>query len=530
MYTILIVDDDFLSRTQIKELMNFEEFGYEIIGEAKNGTEAIEFVNEKRPDIVITDISMPNVSGIELIGYLRKNYPAIVVIALSAFDNFQYVRDGMKYGAKDYLLKHNLTAKNLEKALKEAVSGKSLSENGSGSQASLHNFLRYLLFSGEKNADYIEKESLELGIEFSGGAICVVFSYDVPKGKSESINRKDRNFYLKSVDNIISETLASGKGVYFVRFNNEDAALLFTFENVLGRKAINYEIDKFLQRIRRNIKLFLNIEIFFGVSDLCYESLRFSEIYSEAEERLHLRFLSPETSVFKTAVIRDDSPITLTDEDRIELKNSIKQKDQSAYLAHINRFFNQIKSRFSQFACIQAFCYELFKILEAIANKNGLRLSDLYRVEEIPYFKRETDVNLEEIRAWFCEIGEKIMEFIDESFIDQQYSKATQQALKFVHQHFAENISLSDAARHSGFNSSYVSRVFKEDTGVNFVRYLNEYRINRAIELMKNDGDDRKMILNDVASAVGFHNYNHFLSVFRNITGYLPEIYLKKIM
>ena len=151
-------------------------------------------------------------------------------------------------------------------------------------------------------------------------------------------------------------------------------------------------------------------------------------------------------------------------------------------------------------------------------------------MEEIPYFKGETDVNLEEIRAWFCEIGEKIMEFIDESFIDQQYSRATQQALKFVHQHFAENISLSDAARHSGFNSSYVSRVFKEDTGVNFVRYLNEYRINRAIELMKNDGDDRKMILNDVASAVGFHNYNHFLSVFRNITGYLPEIYLKKIM
>lgn len=121
MYSILIADDDTAFRTRMKSLINWEKEGYIIIDEARNGKEAIEKIESLEPDIVITDICMPVINGVELIDYVAKFKKNISIIALSGYNDFNYVRDSLINGAEDYLLKNQLSPDKLLQVLNSAV-------------------------------------------------------------------------------------------------------------------------------------------------------------------------------------------------------------------------------------------------------------------------------------------------------------------------------------------------------------------------------------------------------------------------
>ena len=121
MYKVLLVDDDPIILLQLRRMIPWERLSCELAAEAANGKEAVEAVEQYRPDIVITDISMPGIDGMELIGYINRYRERMQVIAISAFDNFDYVRRSLKGGAGDYLLKHHLTEEVLENAISTAI-------------------------------------------------------------------------------------------------------------------------------------------------------------------------------------------------------------------------------------------------------------------------------------------------------------------------------------------------------------------------------------------------------------------------
>ena len=113
MKTVLLVEDDYSVREYLKQAIAWEENGYCVLGEADNGAEALELVRKELPDIMITDIQMPQMNGVELIHKIsEEGYPTKSVV-LSFYDDFEYVRDAMKYGAVDYVLKHQLSEENI---------------------------------------------------------------------------------------------------------------------------------------------------------------------------------------------------------------------------------------------------------------------------------------------------------------------------------------------------------------------------------------------------------------------------------
>lgn len=131
MKTVLIVEDDFSVREYLKNAIPWEENGYHVIGEADNGIKALALLEQECPDIMITDIQMPRMNGVELISKMKEaGYPTKVVV-LSFYDDFEYVRDAMKFGAVDYVLKHQLSEDKILKTLNEIhedVSGNSVEE------------------------------------------------------------------------------------------------------------------------------------------------------------------------------------------------------------------------------------------------------------------------------------------------------------------------------------------------------------------------------------------------------------------
>ncbi|MGN1031218.1 MAG: response regulator, partial [Butyricicoccaceae bacterium] len=119
MIKILLVDDDFLVRTFLSRLTDWESHGYTLVGAAQDGEEALRMVEEYHPDIIITDVSMPVMDGIELIRRLRKGGNAARIVALSCHDDFDYVKEAMKLGADEYVLKNLLTEERLLALLSE---------------------------------------------------------------------------------------------------------------------------------------------------------------------------------------------------------------------------------------------------------------------------------------------------------------------------------------------------------------------------------------------------------------------------
>ncbi|MFK4997272.1 response regulator [Bacillus sp. N9] len=117
-YKVLIVDDEQLIRQGIKHYVNWEQEGFQIVGEAANGKEALEIIKQTDPHIVITDIVMPVIDGEELTRIIKKDYPHIQVIILSSYSDFDYVRSTFQSGVSDYILKPKLNGPELLTALK----------------------------------------------------------------------------------------------------------------------------------------------------------------------------------------------------------------------------------------------------------------------------------------------------------------------------------------------------------------------------------------------------------------------------
>ncbi|MDB1942584.1 response regulator, partial [Clostridium tertium] len=121
LYSVLIVDDESILRNGLKHICDWEEEGFQLIGEAANGKEALEIIKDKEPNIVITDLIMPEIDGVELTKIIKKDYPNTKVLVLSNVSEFEYVKDTFKYGIHDYLLKTEASAESIVPILKNMI-------------------------------------------------------------------------------------------------------------------------------------------------------------------------------------------------------------------------------------------------------------------------------------------------------------------------------------------------------------------------------------------------------------------------
>ena len=120
---VLVIDDEFITRQGIKHMLLWEQEGFQIVGEASNGQEGLEMIEKYQPEIVLADIVMPVLNGIDFSLILQEKYPDIKLIILSSYDNFEYVRTTLLNGAVDYVLKPTLNPEILLRALKKAARG-----------------------------------------------------------------------------------------------------------------------------------------------------------------------------------------------------------------------------------------------------------------------------------------------------------------------------------------------------------------------------------------------------------------------
>ncbi|MCL6444710.1 MAG: response regulator [Alicyclobacillus sp.] len=515
MYKVLLCDDEPIVRTAISQLVPWQDHGTSLVGLAGNGTAALQQIRVHHPDIVICDIKMPGMDGLELIERVREEDPDVVFVVLSGYAEFQFARRAMAMGVQYYLLKpcneHEITkvlddvVEQLDKRRENRQHVLRMERELEGLQLQMEEqVLRELITLAGVVTDSLGQQMTRLG--WLGRRIrLLVFTAD---------GRDAREALPQFVKEMTAHVMwRQGLGLRRVA----DAWLgdhwLFVVE-----EADTGRLRSELQKLLKEISPWERVSI--AVSEEA-DMVQLSSLYREAcaclEQRFYLgagRILTPEDG-WEPA-----SSLPPLKHSLDAIVHAVIAGNTAGVQQSLSKFFDGLRSARAPVAEARAACLELVVALGRHVRKETM-LASLRRIGT-----RIADVWLDEIEQ---DIQAAALQVTSEYAV---FSKPHEnQLVKRVVEHVREQYSdaelnLSRLAReHFYLSPDYLGRVFREVTGVRFTDFLTTVRVQRAQDLLR--GQPRLTIA-DVAEQVGFGpNAPYFSQVFKRCTGYTPSEYRK---
>lgn len=534
MIKVLIVDDEILIRVGIKSCINWESNGYEIIGLAADGNQALEIIKSQMPDIVLTDIKMPNLDGLELIEEIKKQYPNIRIIVLSCYNEFDFIRTAMKLGADDYILKLSMEPQDLLKVLNNTKkeiekNQKAIArENDNKREIKIdRNFLKEDLYkraiensiSGEQLVEELKKLGSDISFSQSGLICSIIDNYS----RASYISRMEDEYLLKlSVTNIMEELLSSYCKGDVVETNKGEFLVILDFYG-LADKYKNV-LEEFCLKVNDALKNYLNISLSFGISELWKDVKNFKTKYTQARLSLEQKFYYGKESVLfydpkfeypdKMVILDFDSEKMLVT--HLENLNSVEAKkiiNDFFYNIYNSKDYPPARVRIAAVEILHSFI-KVAKKFEVEAEFELITLID----EEHPVdmlMKAETVLGINE---WFMEV---IEEFV-ECMLNKRLSVERPEILKlkqYISDRIYEDITLDKASKITNISKSYLSSIFKKETGESFTDYVNRKKIEEAKVLIQRQG----LKTYEAAHELGFSDESYFSKLFKKYTGINPS-------
>ena len=508
MYKVLLVDDDPIILLQLRRMIPWERLSCELAAEAANGKEAVEAVEQYQPDIVITDISMPGIDGMELIGYINRYRERMQVIAISAFDNFDYVRRSLKGGASDYLLKHHLTEEVLENAISTAIAA--LQVEGQEHNYSIQEKREHLIYLLLHDRHSQSREELkELHMEWLQDPLVMILG----RVDMEKIAVNDEALRI-----LIDETIKYYRDYLVIQLEKWHYLILLSAQNKESQ-----EISAIAEQIRRNVKRFYDADMSFVVSRRMEQCENIGDVINKAREIQKERDFHGEKGFIAFMEEQVGGEIfrwSIGQEERL-MKSLEAGEDVDGLF---DELFTQLEEQAYSKSQMQVFYVEIMTCLVRKLEEHGLEEERVFGKENPyeEYFRIDT---FKELKAYlkdkFCLLQEEIRRVGKLS----SYSGIVQDTIAYIEAHYRKKISLSVIAEELAVSPSYLSRTFKKGTGMTLVNYINRVRMDRAKELM-NQG---RFSLNEIACEVGIYNYNYFYMLFKEIHGITPSDYTKNM-
>ena len=538
MMRFLIIDDDVFVHTNLKKMINWEAEGFSLYDAAIYGAEAVRMIDQIGPDIVITDMNMPGIDGVGIIRYLLEKHTPIKVIALSAYDDFEYVKQSLKLGAVDYILKHTLTPEVLltllhgvrETIFREKRKGEEeqrLDEQIQTGRSFLQqNFIKTLIRDGTRDHAMTVRRIHDLGLRLSSKNLVVVAGeIDDYSALPEKFSVSEIENLMKSFINMGTEILKDTVPSLITILEEGKFVMIFSFEAIRSNQEIYHQVFTTLTRIKTTIKRYLNLTACFGLDGICPDLTELDRYYQKARRQLDKKFYAGKDMIFHdplTVEMKNDLHILeIKDEKRIfDMIQSGKSEELRLYL---DKIFERIKQDRPSPNSTKIAFVTLINIANKVARDTVIDLALIYGDGCNPYEHMERLETAEEVKAWLVQVYEKAINLLELFHLNPDYDELIKKTIGYIHKNYKTGISLCDIAESIGVNSSYLSRKFKQDCGKGIAEYLNDIRIEQAKLLMKNGLKKVK----EIACEVGFNNYNYFFKVFKECEGMTPLEYEK---
>lgn len=467
MYKVVITDDESLIIESLKLSIDWEQMGFQVIGQALNGIDGLELILKTEPDIVFTDIRMPGLNGLELIKKVSETHPAILFVVISGYAEFAYAQKALKHGAIGYCLKPieedeiiNVLRKAKEILLKDTPSEKEnlleLMEDSS-------------LDSKRKISHILKKTGFD--IENSNGLYVVVFigqgGLSFPPNIKHLMIRLDFN-----------------KKVYLFEQLNNDKLIAF-LETQMSEATISIGVTLVKQ-----------------VNEL-------KNAIIEAALAAYQFFITGRKGVF----ISRPFDIHILDHDLKKLDKAIQKKD----IALIEESYQSIKELFEAGAMNIRLAFIVFNTAMVLLFKYSDEDLDTTMDDYEQLASNFTNVhemlgNLKGLSVKHCKIlNNSISENMDNTIIKQ--------ILEYVNNYFYKAITVQSLAERFFISPNYISSLFKREVGENFKDYLAKIRVDYACKLLEN----QDCSIQQVAEKSGYNDYFYFSRIFKNMKGITPS-------
>jgi two-component system, response regulator YesN len=532
MFKVLIIDDEPIIRRGLKNIINWKNFGCEVIGEAEDGQEGGELIHRFLPDIIITDIRMPEIDGLTMMRDIRNAVPDCKIIILTGHRDFEYVHEALKLGAFDFILKpskiEELTAV-IARAVKELKFQKDRTEEFQKLQVLFQQnipvlrekFLYDVIYEINTNEEDILGKLELFGIAANEYYMLIVQN-DAEDTESKEITQYDRHLYQFGIINTFSEIFSENFKVISITLNNLGIAFLVI---PLDRENNNIElVDKkcsYLQDIIRNCFGFtVTIAVSSNGTVLTELPIKFRECREALEHKFYLGsnsviFHSDVNTFFKY----DDH--SLLEKLQKALMEGVKSGNLPSVTDRLNDIFSYVKGT-------DPLAREYIKdfFWNTISAINNIRMS-------LPSAENDKKVEYRELSGLYgliekCSNADELNTMLDEaarnvtskvnSYNNKSIKLILRKAMEYLQQHYFEQVTLNEVAEHAYVSTYYISRMFKREMGKNFVDCLNEIRVEKAKEMLK----DVRYKTYEVAEKVGIPDAHYFSRLFKKYAGITP--------
>lgn len=524
-YTVLLVDDEDEVIQVIIKKIDWEKLGFSVIGYANNGLKALEMVEEFQPDIVMTDIKMPYMDGMELCKRIKADFPATKILLFTGFDEFEYAKEAIHLEVEEYILKPvnsieltNVFAQmkiKLDQEISDKRNAEILQKYYMESlpllQANFYSTLIEGRIHEDKLSKYLSDYQISLLGPYFGCLIIHTSSSHVPK---------DMNPLLLStaVQKQAKEHMGEKWRTKCFSYLG-DTVLIVQLKSENEVSELTDECDRFCKYAERIIGAVITV----GIGQVCSNILDIPLSYSGAREAVSYRVIygaSRAINIKEIAPREVSQSSPMNDTEISNLFKMIRLSSAEEITQAVNKYLNHLSLSAKTLQQYHISVIELVSEFYRFAANNDIDAED-YFGDMRKLYSTLPDSDLDALRKWLLDISISFRERLINA-----RSKSTKsfvfKAMEYVHNNYAdEELSLDDICKILGVSNSYFSTIFKKETGNSFIGYLTDYRMERAARQLI-ETDEKNYI---IAKNVGYTDPNYFSYVFKRQFGVSPSKY-----
>jgi two-component system response regulator YesN len=532
-YTVILVDDEEEVRQAIINKLDWEAIGFQVIGAADNGEDALELAERLRPDVVMTDIKMPFMDGLTLSNKLKQISKDIKIIVFSGFDEFEYAKEAIKLEVEEYILKPINAAelKAVFARIKEKLDDE-INRKRDIDQLRIH-YLESLpvmkeqffigLLEGRLSKQRIDElmNSYELNLNYPyymTGIVHIDKTFEKIKGDFI----ETAGFITVSLKQIVDENLSSCCEFYSCIYL-ESVVVIALLKDPKQSNDVVHTMDQICKSAFR----ILENNTSAGIGFICSDVMDLSRSYQSAKNAIDYRILfDPNQAIYIQDVETQVNDENIWDSSYME---NILREIKLGEVEHLEKAIQEL-IRYIKKTSIS---YQLFQISLMEMITEIYKLGRTYQIDMDKVFGADFNFNdkiyqfesSEALKQWLLDICMKVRGSIRRERIDSA-KLLIEKAVEYISGHYQNSeLSVDTLCSYLNVSATYFSTLFKREMGMSFVNYLTKVRLDKALQLL-NTTDEKTY---NISTMVGYMEPNYFSYVFKKQYGVSPSNYRKNL-
>ncbi len=518
MYNFMIVDDEIISQLGIVNIINWEENGFNLVAKVKTGEEALEVIKNNEIHLVLTDVNMPIMNGIDLIRECKNSYPSIYFILISSHNDYEYVREGLQLGALDYFLKMDMSCDAITECVRKAKEKLESTDYGINARANMSSFelstmrsafIKNLMFNRIYDIEYFVQKCNEYQIKMPFDKFCVASFTFIQREVASN------GGITPVIFSIITDILKDFEYGYLSETSLGEISILLNYQD--NNKLSN--VDDLLERIVLCAGNYLNQNTCIYVSDVMTSVTDIPLAYLQISKAKLFQNLNSSGIHHCSNILSLEYQRQEHDIDNLLLKlENVKSNSLQDFIAVFEETIEYIES--IEFIDAGKLFYSTKSIIRITSEYceyiNPTQITSVYFE-----FDDETLTQLLSNKEIIVQVMEALKQTVLSLKENQDNNYIVRNVKQIIQQEYNKKLSIGELAKQLNVSHSYLSSLFKKQTNMSIKEYLLQIQLQHAKELLKSSTE----LISQIAVQVGYDNEYQFSKIFKQKIGITPTQY-----